>query len=354
MIDPGSTHQQRSPSREAVLLPTVVVSEEPDSANAYDQGRGNVLPSPIDGSQSMVGRTPSVLPVHLNFSRPVRPADASEESKRRVLARNAFRRSAASNSTPQQSPQPQPRTSPHLLAPLQTEQSAPKAPLTASPDSSTPPTMLHAAPNKQPIPLLHEPPPPPSARSSLYSAYSYYQLDSPSDPLPSDSLQVPTSPHTHPPHTQSPLATTPALKVDSPQPDLADQLLQEGIRHHEEDRLSEAANAFQRSANTPGGSGVGMLMWGLTLRHGWGCPKDETLGFSWLRRAAEAAVGDLERARAGFDISAVRGELVLAIYEVGQCFFHGWGVKKDQKMAVVSLPCRWCMHGRCRRGPLIC
>ena len=27
---------------------------------------------------------------------------------------------------------------------------------------------------------------------------------------------------------------------------------------------------------------------------------------------------------------------MLAIYEVGQCFFHGWGVAKDQKMAVVS------------------
>ncbi|KAI0297499.1 hypothetical protein B0F90DRAFT_1619121, partial [Multifurca ochricompacta] len=85
---------------------------------------------------------------------------------------------------------------------------------------------------------------------------------------------------------------------------------------------------------TPGGSGVGMLMWGLTLRHGWGCPKNESLGFSWLRRAAEAAVGDLERARTGIDTSAVRGELVLAIYEVGQCFFQGWGVKKDQKMAM--------------------
>ncbi|KAI0043629.1 HCP-like protein [Auriscalpium vulgare] len=63
---------------------------------------------------------------------------------------------------------------------------------------------------------------------------------------------------------------------------------------------------------------------------------NEKTGFSWLRRAAEAAVGDLERARAGggLDEGAVRGELVLAIYEVGQCFLRGWGVKKDQKMAV--------------------
>jgi len=195
--------------------------------------------------------------------------------------------------------------------------------------------MLPAAPNNQPIPVLHDPPPPPSARSiSLYSAYSYYQLDSPSDPSPSDSLQVPSSPHTPLPRPQSPLATTPALKVDSQQPGLADQLLQEGIQHHEEDRLTEAAIAFEKSANTPGGSGVGMLMWGLTLRHGWGCPKDESRGFSWLRRAAEAAVGDLKRARAGLNVGAVRGELVFAIFEVGQCFFHGWGVKKDQKMAV--------------------
>ena len=32
----------------------------------------------------------------------------------------------------------------------------------------------------------------------------------------------------------------------------------------------------------------------------------------------------------------VQTELVLAIYEVGQCFFQGWGVPKDQKMAVVE------------------
>ncbi|KAI0027415.1 hypothetical protein K488DRAFT_81125 [Vararia minispora EC-137] len=75
-------------------------------------------------------------------------------------------------------------------------------------------------------------------------------------------------------------------------------------------------------------------MWGLTLRHGWGCPKNEKQGFSWLRRAAQAAVGDLEKARIDVKTSPIKGELVLAIYEVGQCFFQGWGVKKDQKMGV--------------------
>ncbi|KDQ54993.1 hypothetical protein JAAARDRAFT_134790 [Jaapia argillacea MUCL 33604] len=75
-------------------------------------------------------------------------------------------------------------------------------------------------------------------------------------------------------------------------------------------------------------------MWGLTLRHGWGCEKNEKSGFNWLRKAAEIAVDDLETMRDGSEKSAIKSELVVAIYEVGQCFFQGWGVPKDQKMAV--------------------
>jgi len=80
-----------------------------------------------------------------------------------------------------------------------------------------------------------------------------------------------------------------------------------------------------------------MLMYGLSLRHGWGCTKNEQLGFKWVRKAAESAVGDLEKLRTGqtnIDQSSVQAEMVLAIYEVGQCFFHGWGVAKNQKMGV--------------------
>ncbi len=78
-------------------------------------------------------------------------------------------------------------------------------------------------------------------------------------------------------------------------------------------------------------------MYGLTLRHGWGCGKNEKMAFKWLMKAAECAVEDLERMRrSGGEGAAgvVETELVLAIYEVGQCFFHGWGVGKDPKMAV--------------------
>ena len=134
-----------------------------------------------------------------------------------------------------------------------------------------------------------------------------------------------------PPSSYSVKSETPSM-LTTPQ-----EYLQQGIQHHEANRLGESARCFERSAIEGGGCGVGMLMYGLTLRHGWGCAKNEKMGFKWLMKAAEHAVGDLERLRTGGGQEAagvVETELVLAIYEVGQCFFHGWGVAKDQKMAV--------------------
>jgi len=119
-----------------------------------------------------------------------------------------------------------------------------------------------------------------------------------------------------------------------PQRMTAQDYLLLGIEHHENNRLKESAMCFERSAKEQGGCGVGMIMWGLTLRHGWGCGKNEKQGFKWLQKAAEGAVDDLEKAQGGIDSRAVQNELILAIYEVGQCFFHGWGVRKDRVMAV--------------------
>lgn len=79
---------------------------------------------------------------------------------------------------------------------------------------------------------------------------------------------------------------------------------------------------------------MGMLMYGLSLRHGWGCPRNEKSGFHWLKKAAELAITDLEKGKQGVDAIAIRSELILAIYEVGQSFYQGWGVPKDKKMGV--------------------
>lgn len=196
-----------------------------------------------------------------------------------------------------------------------------------------------------PANLQNRQPPRNDSPVSLYSTYSYYQLDA-STPSPTvnafldvplDALAFSSKPR---PAPAPPAITSPTSTVDARTPEKSPQTPQEflqlGIKHHEANRLKEAAACFEKSAKLNGGCGVGMLMWGLTLRHGWGCEKNEKVGFNWLRRAAESAVEDLENARtgAGVDLAAVQTEMVIAIYEVGQCFFQGWGVAKDQKMAV--------------------
>ena len=89
-------------------------------------------------------------------------------------------------------------------------------------------------------------------------------------------------------------------------PQTPNEYLQLGIKHHEANRLEESALCFERSAKEQGGCGVGMLMYGLTLRHGWGCPRNEKSGFYWLKKAAELALADLEKGKQGVDAMAIR------------------------------------------------
>jgi len=192
----------------------------------------------------------------------------------------------------------------------------------------------------------------------VYSQYSFYQLErnnaSPTNSTANSSLdshaftlwppEGPRPPHLSPHYTPPAMFPGAGSRSSSPSytilsiytlsPHSPQEYLQLGIQHHEANRLKDAAQCFEKSAKDDGGCGVGMVMWGLTLRHGWGCEKNENLGFKWLQRAAQSAVADLESSRKGLDTSAVQDELVIAIYEVGQCFFQGWGVRKDLKMAV--------------------
>lgn len=149
-----------------------------------------------------------------------------------------------------------------------------------------------------------------SPAGSVYSQYSFYQLDGGSKTSPNGSmiqvsgfkspaadearpalLSATYTPPTRPPGAVR-FASNPTLSGEESQN--AHDFLQLGIQHHENNRLRDAAWCFERSAKEGGGCGVGMVMWGLTLRHGWGCDKNEPLGFKWLQKAAESAVSDLE------------------------------------------------------------
>jgi hypothetical protein len=67
-------------------------------------------------------------------------------------------------------------------------------------------------------------------------------------------------------------------------------------------------------------------------RHGWGCDPDPTKAVKYLTLAASNAAGIEDLAlKAGMTKGgAAKGELVLAIFELANCFRHGWGVNVDK------------------------
>ena len=94
-------------------------------------------------------------------------------------------------------------------------------------------------------------------------------------------------------------------------PQTAEDYLALGISHHEADRLQDSAQCFEKAATLDGGCAVGMLMWGLTLRHGWGIQKDEQRAFKWLKKAAEHAVVDLQQGKNASGRDAIKVGLFL-------------------------------------------
>ena len=136
----------------------------------------------------------------------------------------------------------------------------------------------------------------------------------------------------------------------------AERFVHEGIKFHELGKLEQAAEMFKQAAamELP----MGMFLYGISIRHGWvsfwhtvkrktiwciytyiyinnrfflfylsqGCKKNEHLAFQYLQKAAEHAVEDLEGFSNTVNTSAAKGELIMAIYELGVSFRHGWGV----------------------------
>ncbi|KAL0957639.1 hypothetical protein HGRIS_001421 [Hohenbuehelia grisea] len=149
----------------------------------------------------------------------------------------------------------------------------------SSPNLNTLTASSYPSPAKGPqtVVLPRDPPKITVSPTSLYSRYSYYQLDSPSPTT--DPSRSPSSPNVPPPHPDSRMPSPSPQNIQqngqlSTTPKTASDYLQLGIQHHEANRLKESAACFERSAREGGGCGVGKLMWGLTLRHGWGCERN--------------------------------------------------------------------------------
>lgn len=105
----------------------------------------------------------------------------------------------------------------------------------------------------------------------------------------------------------------PALPGEETQ---ADENIQEAIRLHEAGELVESTAMFGRLAKAE--NPLSQVLYGLALRHGWGCDVDKGKGLEYLRKAASnSAAVEQEALKAGMKKGgSAKGELVLAIYEV--------------------------------------
>ncbi|KEY64947.1 hypothetical protein S7711_08946 [Stachybotrys chartarum IBT 7711] len=108
--------------------------------------------------------------------------------------------------------------------------------------------------------------------------------------------------------------------------------IQEAIRLHEEGDLEHSTKLFGQLADPDGANNpLSQVLYGLALRHGWGCTPDQAGAVRYLSAAASNAASVEQMAlQAGLKKGgAAKGELVLAIFELANCFRHGWGIATD-------------------------
>ncbi|KAF1840497.1 HCP-like protein [Cucurbitaria berberidis CBS 394.84] len=99
----------------------------------------------------------------------------------------------------------------------------------------------------------------------------------------------------------------------------------------------EASTAlFGRLADPNGANNaLAQVLYGLALRHAWGCEPDQEQAVHYLSMAASNSA-EVEKLALGAGMKkggAAKGELVLAMYELANCFRNGWGIKKDPAAA---------------------
>ena len=113
----------------------------------------------------------------------------------------------------------------------------------------------------------------------------------------------------------------------------SDVNIQEAIRLHEEGSLEAATNMFSKLAER--GNVLSQVLYGLSLRHGWGCTPDPERAVTYLAQAAaNSAEIESQALQAGMKKGgAAKGELVLAIFELANCYRHGWGIAIDKAAA---------------------
>jgi hypothetical protein len=189
--------------------------------------------------------------------------------------------------------------------------------------------------------------------NSVYSDYSFYDLPAEGasplvdsnkvfhQPVPSSSKDEPDTLNSKSATFSKARVYTGKLRLPTMQIDPADELLQLGIQYHESGDLERAADYFFRSVEACPAP-ISCLLWGLTLRHGWGVAVNPELGFKFIQRAAEMVVTSLDKIlkenQGEETTKAVQAELVLALHELGTSYRFGWGYAKDKTIVCLHFP----------------
>ncbi|KAI9925021.1 hypothetical protein ASPWEDRAFT_176287 [Aspergillus wentii DTO 134E9] len=153
------------------------------------------------------------------------------------------------------------------------------------------------------------------------------QFRSPASPSPSYGSNL------SPSGERSRSRSSSASRFNAPEEDVN---IQEAIRLHESGSLEQSTEMFGRLADPNGANNaLSQVLYGLALRHGWGCTKDPEQAITYLSAAASNSASiESEALRAGIKKGgSAKGELVLAIFELANCFRNGWGVAKDPAAA---------------------
>ncbi|KAL6168172.1 hypothetical protein ACJQWK_05829 [Exserohilum turcicum] len=115
-----------------------------------------------------------------------------------------------------------------------------------------------------------------------------------------------------------------------------EETIQKAIRLHEDGDLEASTSLFGRLAEPTGpNNALAQVLYGLALRHGWGCESNQEQAVYYLSMAASNSA-EVEKLALGAGMKkggAAKGELVLAMYELANCFRNGWGIKKDPSAA---------------------
>ena len=119
--------------------------------------------------------------------------------------------------------------------------------------------------------------------------------------------------------------------------------VERGISCHEANQLPQATYHFKQAASN--GHRTGILLYSLSLRHGWGCAANPPAAVAWLRKAADlesdvtlpaaaTASSSSSTDPASPESKEMRAQLGMALYELGQSYLRGWGVERDRAMAL--------------------